>query len=557
MKEQSGLQKQVSDLQAQLEEQKKKNASLERQLSLARLNTEKKEADSRKNSTSAAKLTRSKLWSSISHELLTPMDAILGMTELVMETELNEEQSDYLEMIHASADRLFGVVGDVIDYSELVEGKLRCDMVNFNLTEVLEYDLYVAKLTAKHKDLDFSVDFAKTIPKYLHSDPSRLRQVLGTLIHNGIAFTSEGKVSLRVDTGGYDESGRLLLRFTVQDNGCGLSDNVRQTLFDFPMTLDISGGADKFSEGGLSLVVAAKLVEYFGGEIGVSSGQDRGATFWFTWPVGNPVEMYMGDLPQDMFDDMPDYSMVLRSARVLLAEDEYINASVTKAFLEQVGVAVDVVNTGREAVGAIRDSDYDAVLMDVQMPDLDGIEATVEIRRSERGKGRRCPIIALTAHGRHGDRERCLQAGMDDYLAKPLDKDQLIDMLTRYVTKKAMVVGSDPGSQHDILLPLIQKGWAVVIAETKRSAMYEASLSHFDLIVIDASLPAEEGIEIVKTIRRLEQFSGCRATIIGVGFSSTEDQEELQGSGIDEFYGEPQGVEQFADRVERFSALQS
>ena len=286
----------------------------------------------------------------------------------------------------------------------------------------------------------------------------------------------------------------------------------------------------------MELVVAAKLVDLFGGEIGVTSGKQGGATFWFTWPVGNPVEMHMGDLPTDMLSEVRDRNMVLEGARVLLAEDEPINAAITKAFLEQTGVIVDVVSDGNEAVQAVSTNDYQAILMDVQMPVMDGIEATTRIRRSELSKRNRCPIIALTAHAMQGDRERCLQAGMDGYLAKPLDKNQLVEMLARFMTKKALLVGSDTACQHETIEPLVRAGWAFVIAETGRSARYEASLSHFDIIVIDASLPVEDGVETVQTIRKLEKYSGYRAMILGTGFSEEKDFQPYTGSGFDEFY---------------------
>ena len=170
-----------------------------------------------------------------------------------------------------------------------------------------------------------------------------------------------------------------------------------------------------------------------------------------------------------------------------LAEDEPINASITKAFLEQYGVNVTIVENGRDAVKAMNKGSFQAILMDVQMPVLDGIEATREIRRKEKSKNTSCPIIALTAHALQGDRERCLQAGMDDYLPKPLDKDQLVEMLARYMTRKALIVGNNPESQHELIHSLVERGWAVSIAETGRLAMYEASLYHYDMIIIDSS----------------------------------------------------------------------
>lgn len=545
----------IARLRSQLDEQLLKNAELQEQLCFKNNTTDHAtgHATAEPDTSSVPKgRHRGMLLSCVSHELLTPMDAILGMTELVLETELTDEQREYLEMINASADRLFGVVSDVMDFSELDDGKLRCDMGKFNIYEELEYDLYVAKLSARHKELRFITSFSKDIPGVLLSDPARLRQVLNTLVNSAIYFTDEGEIALQIDCDGYDERGRRMLKFNVQGTGYDIPDEFRRTLFDLPVKIGTGDGADKYSGNGLGLALAARLVELFGGEIGVTSDHGQGTTFWFTWPVSNPVEMYMGELPPDMFSQVQDRSMVLRGTRILLAEDENINASVTRAFLEQVGVQVDIVANGREAVEAIKKRRYNAVLMDVQMPVLDGLEATMKIRQVEHSKKTRCPVIALTAHALGGDREKCLRAGMDDYLPKPLDKKQLIEMLARYMTKKALVVGSDPQSKQAVIDQLIHGGWAVVLAETGRMGMYEASLAHFDLIVIDSSLPVADGLEMVKTIRRLERFSGCRAVILGVGFAGEDEYAEYGKSGIDEFYLRSMVAQQFRQRLEQF-----
>ena len=546
-KKREELEGEVDRLQQQLLNEKTKNRQLEEVLSFRGEHSSVPAGAG--PAASADAVTPSRLWSRISHEILTPMDAILGMTDLVLDTELTDDQRNYLEMINASADRLFGVISDVIDYSELLEGKLRRDLVNFDLYEELEYDLYIAELTCKHKELTFSAGFARGIPNYLHSDPVRIRQVLNTILGNAIEYTDTGEVSLRVEKGGFDEKGRLLLRFTVEDTGTGMDEDMQRTLFMTPSPLEVGGGEEKYSEGGLGLVVAARLVELFGGEIGVESSKGKGSSFWFTWPVANPAEMYMGELPADIKGQVQDRGMVLQGAKVLLAEDEQINAAITKVFLEQSGLEVVVVENGREAVDAIDRENFQAILMDVQMPVMDGIEATLEIRKKERKKGKNTPIIALTAHAMQGDRERCLQAGMDDYLPKPLDRDQLVQMLALYMTKKALVVATDPANQHEIIQPLVAGGWAVIIAENGQSAMYEASLAHFDMIIIDSSLPESDGLEAVETIRKLEKFSGCRATVLGVGFDGEEEYRHYSDSGFDGFYSRGDMARELKNRM--------
>lgn len=547
MKKPEELEQKITELERKLQQQVKKNRQMEKLLAASSGQSEPSLSEKNRRD-----LARSELWSRISHELFTPMDGILGVTELVLETELTDDQRNYLDMINASADRLFAVVSDIIDYSELIEGELRREMKNFTLFDELEYDLYIAKLSAKHKDIKFSATFAKNLPSYINTDPNRLLQVLDTLISNAINFTDEGEVTLKVEKNGFDSQARTMLKFTIKDTGANIPLFLQHTLFDKPLPLGSIDDERKYSEGGLGLVVAARLVELFGGEIGYSPRKGGGSIFWFTWPVVNPVDMYMGEVPSDIFSEQLDRSMVLQGAKVLLAEDEFINAAITKTFLEQVGVEVDVVGDGEEALNAVGEKEYKAILMDVQMPNMDGIDATMEIRKKERKMGRRCPIIALTAHALGGDRERCLQAGMDDYLAKPLDRNQLIEMLARYMTKKALVVSSDPASQRDIIQPLVSSGWAVVIAETGRMARYEASLAHFDLIVIDASVPSQDGVETVQTIRQLEKFSGYRSTILGTGFSSEKEYQGYVGTGIDEFFVKSAMASEFPKQVEEF-----
>ena len=490
----------------------------------------------------------SRLWSGISHEILTPMDAILGMTELVLDSDLSEEQQNSIEMIHTSADRLFSVLSDVIDYSDIQEGRLRRDVGTFTFREELEYDLYVAELSAKHCDLTFSQEFSSDIPEILKGDPARLRQVLNTLIGNAIANTREGGVAVKVESEGYDDKGRLVLLFSVKGGVLGVSANTSKQLFSNPATEHFFSDDEKYSEESLGLVVAARLVSLFEGEIGVKNNKGGGTTFWFTWPLENPAHMHMGEIPPELKAESLDVDLVFKGARVLLADDEYINASITKALLEQAGLNVKVVTDGGEAVKAVEEEHFHAILMDVQMPLMDGLEATRKIRGLEKGAGGRCPIIALTAHAMEGDRERCLQAGMDDYLPKPLDKGQLIDMLARYMKKRALIVGSDLRRQEKIIQPLVERGWSVVLAETGKTAMYEASLQYFDMIIVDSSLSSEDAIIALTAIRQLEKYSGCRAMVLVFG----SNKGGFKGVDVDKFLVDEEAIAVLSKTVESF-----
>ncbi len=526
------LQSEIRDLKAQLEKQKEITEGLGKKIDrLPRV------VDSILHDGDSG--TESSFWANISHEILTPMDGILGMTDLVLETKLSSEQRDYLEMVSSSADRLLDVVNDILDYSRLEAGKMELDLGAFSLPEELECDLFLSRLDARHKNIDLHYSFDASIPKTVQSDSNRLRQVVVNLVSNAIKFTEEGGVTVDVAKLGYDEKNNLILKFSVSDTGIGVPLEKQKTIFE-------SLGSDTFKESGklsgvgLGLVVSAKIIRLVGGEVGLESEPGKGSTFWFTWLFRDMTETINQELsPQGVQRDRREINFVLQGANILLAEDEQISATITKAFLEQVGVDVTVVGNGRSALKEVEKGGYHLLLMDVEMPVVDGLEATQEIRRFERERGQHIPIIALTAHALHGDKEKCLQVGMDDYLTKPLNKSQLLDILTKYLTKRALVVGGEQKSQQVLVKALVESGWSVTIAETGRLAKYEASLSNFDLIVIDTAMPQKESTETARTIRRLEEFTGCCATILGVGLSGGVDREQFTGCGFDDFITAP------------------
>jgi CheY-like chemotaxis protein len=269
-----------------------------------------------------------------------------------------------------------------------------------------------------------------------------------------------------------------------------------------------------------------------GGEIGVESGSG-GSTFWFELPFKEVADILsLEEKANTTLESITEIgTFALKGAKVLLAEDEHINRTLTETILKQLGVRVTAVDNGQAAVEEACSGTYQLVLMDVQMEGVDGLEATRAIRKHERKNGGHLSVVALTAQAMPGDREKCLQAGMDDYLPKPIEKTQLIDVLAKFLTKRALVMDGDPITQQMLVRTLIESGWQVILAETKRSAMYEASLSHFDLIFLDVSMPHLESLEVAKLIRQLEEYSGQRAIIIGV--DGVEKLLDLQGYGFD------------------------
>ncbi len=559
MSEIAKLKQRVNDLERELELQKQLSGELQEKVkegvsaavddvdTLVREEVKRQTLDLRAALEVSEKEKRrnSEFLANISHEILTPMDGILGMTGLVLETELSDEQRRYLEMVSASGDRLLSVVNDILDYSQIEAGKLVLDSVDFDLHDLLDCDLYILKLAAEHKKIDLLHYIEPSIPQNVRSDPERLRQVLINLVNNAIKFTETGLVT--VDVTNLRNDGGLILKFSVTDTGIGIPHDKQKGIFH-SLGSTGSGLDQKYSGAGLGLAVSAKIVALAGGEIGVESDPGEGATFWFTWPVAESQERER-EVTGGGIGESLEQSFVLKGARVLLAEDEPISGAVTQKLLQQAGVEVTLVANGRQALEEVGKEKYQLVLMDVQMPEIDGLAATQEIRVRERRQGKRLPIIALTAHAMQGDRERCLQAGMDDYLSKPINKEQLVDMLLKYLTQKALVVDGERTSQQAIVQVLIESGWRVTIVETDRSALYEASLSNFDLIVIDTTPSGSEGIETSRAIRRLEEYSGRQTVIIGIGVPNTDVNRKDIDSVIDDFINIPVSREEFKEKL--------
>jgi CheY-like chemotaxis protein len=305
---------------------------------------------------------------------------------------------------------------------------------------------------------------------------------------------------------------------------------------------------------GLGLTITSQLVKLMGGEIGAESDPE-GTMFWFTLPFREVADLSALEERTNatMEGIEEEVAYALRGAKVLLAEDEYINRVLIETILKQLGVDVTSVTNGRQAVTEACTGGYQLVLMDVQMDDMDGLEATGRIRKYESKHDGHVSIIALTALAMSGDREKCLQAGMDDYLPKPVQRNALVSVLAKFLTSRVLVVEGDPLSQNVFVRTFVEAGWQVTLAETRRSAMYEASLSHFDLIVFDLSTPQLEGKEAVKILRQLEEYSGQRTRIFGIG--EVEVHGELQEQGLDGYIQRPVTKEKILRQLEVFETV--